>query len=163
MQRYTKKDLQRILGKKTVRSKPVPHEEISCKTLCDNLLLLSKNRTLFKFSHIPMGGMRHKKVAGDMRAMGALAGIWDYWFAKPGLPTHWLEMKHGSNSLTPEQEEFGVFVRECGNTTDVCWSVEEALESLSKRGFFPREVFSINRNLIIIKQDNLAPNHTKNL
>ena len=161
MRHLTQKDLNRLRAGLKLQPKPVPHEEISCKELFGYLNLLSLNRTRFLFSHIPNGGKRHKKVAADLQAMGVLSGMWDYWFRMPGLPTHWLEMKWGKNDLTHEQLVFGEYVRQCGDTTDVCWSAFEALEKLKLRGFIPDGAYTITGSLVIINQKLLAPNQIK--
>lgn len=124
------------------RAKPVPHEENECIALNGYLELLKK-RHLFHYTHIPNGGLRDKKTAGRLRAMGVQKGVWDYLFRRESCAVHWLEMKHGDNDLSDDQMLWQAQMQPLGDTFDVCWSAQEALLSLVKRKIIPENSFRI--------------------
>lgn len=118
-------------------------EDDECRFLtqwrCANERRIPELRYLY---HIPMGGKRSAITASILKAMGARKGIWDYiLFARRGSnPGMIIEMKHGKNKLTEEQEDFGVYMLEQGWITAVCYSWTEAASFLCaylkvERGF----------------------------
>jgi len=83
--------------------------------------------------HIPNGGKRSAMTGAILKAMGVRKGVWDYiLFARRGInPGLILEMKHGKNKLTPEQEDFGMYMLEQGWCTAVCYIWTEAASTIS--------------------------------
>lgn len=81
---------------------------------------------------VPNGGARNPVVGARMKREGTKRGIWDVAFLEPRGGYHglWIEMKHGRNKLTPEQAEFGEYVRAQGYATAVCYSADDAYRAL---------------------------------
>lgn len=124
------------------RPRPIQHEENSCIELNGYLELLWQRHPTFLWTHVPNGGWRSPRTAGILKAMGVRKGVWDYYFRNlVGGPerghAHWIEMKHGRNDLTPEQEEWRDHLTRLGDTFHVCYSAKEALASLVREGFLP--------------------------
>lgn len=92
--------------------------------------------------HIPNGGLRHKAVAGKLKAMGARAGVPDLCLPVSrvvgGLQYHglYIEMKKpaskGSRAGTPtnDQRRWIADLREQGYRVDVAFGWEEAARIL---------------------------------
>lgn len=95
---------------------------------------------------IPNGGQRNVIEAGKLVAAGTRSGVWDIFLPYPmhtGGPLNfkqfhgcYVEMKkperknHKDGGLTKEQLEFGVYARNNGYFTKVCYSWEEARDTL---------------------------------
>lgn len=95
---------------------------------------------------IPNGGARTGIQGALMKAEGAKAGVWDLSLpvARDEIPTMedelycdryhslWIEMKRSSrdNHLSPNQIEFGEFLHKHGNATCLCYSAQEAIDTL---------------------------------
>lgn len=134
------------LTKKAKRPKPIAHEAIECKTLNQYLGMIAPRHGV-KFSHIANGGMRHQSVANELKAMGVVAGVWDYIFRKAGLPVVWLEMKWGSNNLEQEQEDWRDALHPCGDVFIAAWTAVDALAALQAVGLFPPDAFQITAGM----------------
>ena len=83
---------------------------------------------------IPNGGARNAVTGARMKEEGVRKGIWDicFPFASGGYHGLYIEFKNGKNKLTPEQVEFGEFVRKQGYKTGVAYTVDEAIEILQE-------------------------------
>ena len=81
---------------------------------------------------VPNGGQRHIAVATKLKKEGVKAGVWDIAVDWPSGGYHGLriEMKHGKNKLTEQQEVWGVRYREAGYDTVVCYDWMSAVEAL---------------------------------
>lgn len=64
--------------------------------------------------HTPNGGVRDKRVASKLKAMGVLPGVPDLLLLSPEGRLHGLELKAGRNVPTPEQEAFGIAMQSAG-------------------------------------------------
>lgn len=83
---------------------------------------------------IPNGGQRHKAVAAKLKAEGVKAGVLDVHLPVPigicaGL---WLEIKYGKNKLTEAQKEWAEGLSELGHRVVVCYTVDQAIESIER-------------------------------
>lgn len=82
---------------------------------------LSELRLLFA---VPNGGDRHPAVAAKLKAEGVRAGVWDALLpvARFGHIGLWIEMKAGTNVLTPAQIAWEVAMIDQGYLCSVCYS-----------------------------------------
>lgn len=122
-------------------------EERYCKTFASFLDDGFAQDAGFFYSHVAHGGFNSSaKIVADQKGMGLKKGVWDYlFFMRDGSrPQHWIEMKHGSNKLTPEQFEFKETVEANGNTSDTCYGAHEAILSLVDHGFLSKGVIFID-------------------
>ena len=118
-------------------------EDRQCKFLtrwrCANERRIKELRWLY---HVPNGGKRTAITGAILKSMGVRPGFWDYILpvrrgASLGLI---IEMKHGKNKLTPEQQEFGDHMLEEGWCTAVCYDWTSAASTIAaylghERGF----------------------------
>lgn len=114
-------------------------EDAECIALNGYLRLLEP-LCEFTYTHIPNGGWRHKAVAAHLKAMGVRAGVWDYYFRAATCPTLWIEMKHGRNDTTPQQNKWRELLAPLGDLFEVCYSAEEALRKLIEHRFIPADM-----------------------
>lgn len=127
-----------VFGK--ARAKPVQHEQFDCITFNATMDILAPRYDI-TYTHIPGGGMRHKKTAADMKAMGYRAGVWDYYIRALGKPTLWLEFKHGKNTLTSGQVHWRALLQPMGDLFEIVYSPLQALEALTRHGFLPQGAY----------------------
>lgn len=125
-------------------------EENECLKLNSYLSLLRKSQP-FTYTFSANGGKRHITVAAKLKRMGLRAGVWDYYFRRKGLPTHWIEMKFGRNTLTDEQKAWRAELEAMGDTFSVCYTSEEVLEDLTVRGFIDPGYVAIGEKVTYIK------------
>lgn len=118
------------------RRAPVLHEETDCITFAGFMAVLAPRHKL-NWTHFPAGGKRHMATAIRMKKMGLRKGVWDYYFRSPTGKTLWLEFKHGSNKLTPEQEAWKYDLEPHGDLFEVVYSPLEGLAALVRHGFLP--------------------------
>lgn len=112
------------------------NEDAECIAFNNYLVLLTTRRVPdFIYTFSGNGGKRHITTAIRLKRMGLKAGVWDYYFRKAGLPTHWIEMKYGKNGLTKEQTEWREELSAMGDTFAIHYSAEDALRDLIRRGF----------------------------
>lgn len=80
----------------------------------------------------PLGGYRPPKVAAEMKAEGAKAGVPDLTLPVPKGGAHglYIEMKIGDNKPTEDQRRWINFLRSQGYRVEVCYGEEEAKEVL---------------------------------
>lgn len=109
----------------TVRKRPIRHIEDDNARALTKWARLAEPRIpeLHWFYHWPQGGKRSLVTAAILKAMGVKKGPWDYWlFARRGMcPGLVIELKHGKNKLTDEQDELGEYLRGQGWQTAVCY------------------------------------------
>ena len=104
-------------------------------SLFNFLRTMEYEHPVLKWVHaIPNGGLRHKAIAGKMKAEGLKAGVLDIFVPIPRTDYHgqYIEMKFGKNVLTTNQKDFMVFVSDQGYQTDVCYTWIEAAVSIFK-------------------------------
>lgn len=77
---------------------------------------------------IPNGGARDAITGARLRAEGVKRGVPDLCLpvAARGQTSLWIEMKHGRNKPTPEQEWWIDALTEAGARVVVCYSADEA-------------------------------------
>jgi hypothetical protein len=82
--------------------------------------------------HCPNGEVRDKATAGKLKAMGVLAGVFDFGFIWPNGQASWLELKVGDNDLSDEQIDFETRARANGCGTAVARTMEQ-VEAIAMR------------------------------
>lgn len=84
--------------------------------------------------HVGNEGKRHKIVASIMKAMGMVSGASDYVFlARDSAGV--IEMKAGKNTPTENQKTFMCWCEQCGVRNAVCYSADEAEQTLKAWGY----------------------------
>lgn len=121
-----------------------------------NTELLGRYPELQSLFAIPNGGDRHPVVAAKLKAEGVKKGVWDLFLAVsiawknhpwPGrelveISYHglWIEMKLPRKTLELEQSEFGERFWKNGYYCAVCFSCDEAFNTLVKYLSRPEEL-----------------------
>ena len=84
------------------------------------------------FFSIPNGGYRPIVTALKMKATGTLKGVCDTFLpvARHGKNGLFIELKIHPNKPSPEQLEFIDFVTQQGYLAVICWSAEEAIQTI---------------------------------
>ena len=82
--------------------------------------------------HIPNGGSRDKREAGQFKAQGVKPGVPDIFLPvqRGGYYGLWIEMKYGDNTLSEKQIEFFSFLGKEGYAASVCYSWQEAVQKI---------------------------------
>ncbi len=83
--------------------------------------------------HIPNGGKRPKSTGNSMKKQGLKSGVWDIFLPVAKCHFHglYIEMKHGKNTLSEAQAQFGFFAEEQGYMCRVCYSKEQAIDIIT--------------------------------
>lgn len=83
---------------------------------------------------IPNGGSRHKAEAARLKATGVKAGVHDLMLpiARNGYHGLWVEMKHGKNTLSDDQEAWGERMRLAGYFTVTAWTSYDAEKAIAE-------------------------------
>lgn len=84
--------------------------------------------------HVPNGGSRNAKEAANLKAQGVRAGVPDLELpAARGVYTglH-IEMKHGKNRVSKEQDRFLMALKEMGRCAVVCYEAEPAMKVIKE-------------------------------
>ena len=83
--------------------------------------------------HIPNGGKRDAKTATILKRQGVKAGVPDLCLpvARNGKHGLYVEMKWGKNKTTDKQDWWLEQVRQQGYETAVCWTAEEAMDTIA--------------------------------
>jgi len=119
-----------------LRKIPVQHETNDCKELHRILKIIAPRYGLI-YTHIANGGKRPIKTAQTLKAMGMRSGVWDYYFRRAGLPTGWLEMKHGNNTLSENQAAWRGEMALCGDIFMEGYGAGDALKQLIQYRYLP--------------------------
>lgn len=84
--------------------------------------------------HIPNGGQRNKATAGRLKAAGVKAGVPDICLPYPcgGYHGLYIELKHGKNKPTDNQEQWLEFLRNAGYSAAVCYGCLEAIDVIRR-------------------------------
>lgn len=128
-------------GKPIYRKRIVQHEQLECQAFASYMRLLAP-RYGITWTHVPSGGARHIKTAVALKTMGVRPGVWDYYFRKQGLPSLWIEFKHGSNKLSQEQLEWRNALAPMGDDFGVAYTALEGLAILVKMCFLPGTAYT---------------------
>lgn len=83
--------------------------------------------------HIPNSGLRSERYGNSLKMQGMLAGVPDYAFAWSD-GAGFIELKFGKNSLQDKQKTFKQWIELCGINYAVCYTCDEALDTLRKWG-----------------------------
>ena len=83
--------------------------------------------------HIPNGGKRDKRTAVALKRQGVKAGVPDLCLpvARNGKHGLYVEMKWQNNKTTEKQDWWLEQLRQQGYETAVCWSAEEAMDTIA--------------------------------
>jgi hypothetical protein len=107
-------------------------EEQLQRAIVEHLRLRHKPGVIF--FHCPNGEARSKATGGRLKAMGVRAGVFDLILMLPGPVTFLLELKAGSNKMSPAQEQFAKDLNEIGIGWACAWSIDDALAVLEGIG-----------------------------
>lgn len=130
-------------------------EEAECIAFNSYLGLLHPHCE-FVYTFSGNGGMRDKVTAANLKRCGLTAGVWDYYFRAPGLPTLWIEMKFGKNGTTTTQEKWREALEGEGDIFEVCYTAEAALKTLVDHGYVPPSMVFFGPTAVAIR---LQPPH----
>jgi hypothetical protein len=83
--------------------------------------------------HIPNEGKRTYNYGRLLKSMGMRPGVADLFIAIPrhGFGGAWIELKSAKGRLSFEQEDFLDDMSQQNFFTKVCWSLDEAIETVS--------------------------------
>lgn len=83
---------------------------------------------------IENGGSRNEIEAANIKKMGLVAGVPDYFFMWPTRKYHglWIEFKAGKNDLTDNQAQFFKTAEEVAYKCIVVWSWEDAKKEIEE-------------------------------
>jgi len=81
---------------------------------------------------VPNGFYSSPAQKAKMRQEGLKSGVWDIFYPLPMGEYHglFIEMKYGSNKLTPEQVEFGDVMKARGYLCQVAYRWQDAYQYL---------------------------------
>lgn len=88
--------------------------------------------------HTPNGGRRSHKTAKLMKRIGTLSGVFDITILAPVGRAFFMEVKHGSGRLSPEQEVFRMALIRMGHPYCVVRSLDDAILALETWGLTRR-------------------------
>jgi hypothetical protein len=82
--------------------------------------------------HIPNGGTRDKREAGQFKAQGVKPGVPDVFLPvkRGGYAGLWIEMKYGDNKPSDLQIEYMSYLHYAGYCVWVCYSWQEAAQRI---------------------------------
>ena len=89
--------------------------------------------------HTPNQGVRSKRTAGRLKAMGVLAGIPDLTFVFPGGVVAMMELKTPKGVMSKAQKALEEKCHKLGVEHAVCYSIDTALEVLRWWKVLPEE------------------------
>ena len=119
-----------------MRHKPRQFEHLSqCAVIAQCRMMERKYPELKCLMAIPNGGQRHIAVARKLKAEGVKSGVSDLFLALPvpnGPAGLWVEMKAPDGVVSQNQEDFIYLMRWVGYRAIVCWSVDEAVDEITK-------------------------------
>lgn len=84
--------------------------------------------------HIPNEGKRDAHYGNKLRRMGMCAGVFDLFLALPRHGYHgaWIELKSENGTVSEDQLAFGHAMLEQGYFVRVCYSIDQAIETIEK-------------------------------
>lgn len=82
--------------------------------------------------HFPNEGKRSLRYGALMKAIGMRRGVSDLFIApaRHGFSGAWIELKASGGIVSLEQKEFLDDMRTHGYFTKVCWSIQEAIDTI---------------------------------
>ena len=92
-----------------------------------------RNYPYLQLLHCSLNGVKMTKAqAGRAIAQGMLSGVPDLFLPVPRGKYHglYIEMKHGSNTLTENQKKFLQNAANVGFVVSVCYSAQEAIKRI---------------------------------
>lgn len=90
-------------------------------------------------AHVPNGGLRSKREAALLKAMGVLAGVPDIVVMAPGRQCLFLEVKASTGRESPEQKAFSENARAMGFTVAVVRSIDDVRKTLKALAIATKE------------------------
>src|SRR5580698_8955954 len=83
--------------------------------------------------HFPNEGRRTRRYGKLLNDMGMRAGVSDLFIAmgRHGYHGAWIELKSAGGRVSDEQHRFLYDMRQQNYFTVVCWSIEEAINTIS--------------------------------
>lgn len=84
--------------------------------------------------HVPNGGSRNRIEAANLKEEGVKAGVPDLELpaARGRYTGLHIEMKHGKNKVTEQQDKFLKALRSMGRCAVVCYEAEPAIQVISE-------------------------------
>ena len=84
--------------------------------------------------HVPNGGSRNAKEAANLKAQGVKPGVPDLELpaARGRYTGLHIELKHGNNKVTADQDRFLKALRKMGRCAVVCYEAEPAIQVISE-------------------------------
>lgn len=111
--------------------------EESLHRACADLLRLHESRGDLAWAHVPNGGWRTATEAGVFRALGVRPGVSDLLVWLPGGRTLGVELKAGTNPLSPAQQAWHARMAQLGHPVSVARSVADLQRILGAHGVIP--------------------------
>ena len=84
--------------------------------------------------HVPNGGSRNRIEAANLKEEGVKAGVPDLELpaARGNYTGLHIELKHGNNKVTADQDRFLKALRRMGRCAVVCYEAEPAIQVISE-------------------------------
>ena len=84
--------------------------------------------------HVPNGGSRNAREAANLKAQGVKPGVPDLELpaARGRYTGLHIELKHGNNKVTADQDRFLKALRKMGRCAVVCYETEAAIRTLEE-------------------------------
>ena len=84
--------------------------------------------------HVPNGGSRNAREAANLKAQGVKPGVPDLELpaARGRYTGLHIELKHGNNKVTADQDRFLKALRKMGRCAVVCYEAEPAIQVISE-------------------------------
>lgn len=117
------------------RAKPIPHEGNEQEALFRwAAFVRGRFPEIDLLHHIPNGGSRNSAEAANLKRQGVKAGVPDLCLpvARGGYHGLYIEMKHGKNKTSENQDAWLAALRRQGFATAVCYGWERAAEVITK-------------------------------
>lgn len=100
-------------GRRQRGVEPPPPKELGLHIALEQLLRVNCNPA-WRYTHIPNGEERDKRVAAKLKAMGVKRGWPDFLFVGPDRRVVGLELKREGEDMTDEQLAIGTHFSACG-------------------------------------------------
>ena len=84
-------------------------------------------------AHIPNGGSRDAREAGNLKVQGVLAGVPDLFIVMPMGEIIWIEMKAAKGRTSKAQDDLHPHFNQLGHEVILAFNAEEALAALRRR------------------------------
>lgn len=83
--------------------------------------------------HFPNEGKRSKAYGAHLKSLGMRPGVYDLFIAtaKHGYIGAWIELKSANGIVSNAQKSFAYDMRQQNYFTAICWSVDEAISTIS--------------------------------